>query len=144
MIMSISGRNTLYGVQQVLSALVLCRKNIYNHIHDNLAFFCSMLGADFSAASVVVTFGILLGRVSPLQLLVVSLVECVFYSANEALNLHVLQAQDPGGSLQIHVFGTYFGLFTALTLYKGWGTEDPPKYPPDPSYVSNMFAMIGE
>ena len=107
--------------------------------------FCySMLGADFSAASVVVTFGILLGRVSPLQLLVVSLLECIFYSANEALNIHVLQAQDPGGSMQIHVFGTYYGLFVALTLYKGWGTANPPRYTPQPSYVSNMFAMIGE
>lgn len=100
-----------------------------------------MIGGEFAAASVVVTFGILLGRTSPLQLLVITLIECVCYSANESLNVQLLQAQDPGGSIQIHVFGTYYGLTVALLLYKKRSSSGGNN---GPSHLSDMLVMIGE
>ena len=95
------------------------------------------------ATSVIITFSILLGRTSPLQLLVIALIECVCYSANESLNLQLLQAQDPGGSVQIHMFGTYYGLTVALLLYRR-RNNSAVFVNNTPSYLTNIFVMIGE
>ena len=95
------------------------------------------------ATSVIITFSILLGRTSPLQLLVIALIECVCYSANESLNHQLLQAQDPGGSVQIHMFGTYYGLTVALLLYRR-RNNSAVFVNNTPSYLTNIFVMIGE
>lgn len=102
-----------------------------------------MIGGEFTAAAVVVTFSILLGQTSPLQLLVIALIECVCYSANESLNLQLLQAQDPGGSMQIHLFGTYYGLTVGVLLYRR-RTKSAVFVNNTPSYFTNIFVMIGE
>ena len=102
-----------------------------------------MIGGEFTAASVVITFSVLLGHTSPLQLLVIALIECVCYSANELLNVQLLQAQDPGGSMQIHLFGTYYGLTVSVLLYRR-RTKSAVFVDNTPSYFTNIFVMIGE
>ena len=102
-----------------------------------------MIGADFAAAPVIITLSILLGHANPLQLLVIALLECVCYSANESLNVQLLQAQDPGGSIQIHMFGTYYGLTVSLLLYRR-RKRSAVFVNNSPSYLTNIFVMIGE
>ena len=45
----------------------------------------SMLGADFCAATVLISFGVLLGKTSPLQVIVMALIEIVLFIGNEII-----------------------------------------------------------
>ena len=102
-----------------------------------------MIGAEFAAASIVVTFSVLLGLTTPLQLLVIALVECVCYSVAESLNLQLLQAQDPGGSVQIHVFATYFGLTVSVLLNRRRG-KTVAVANNSSTHLTNIMVMLGE
>ena len=101
----------------------------------------SMVGSDFAAAAVLITFGAVLGKASPFQMIIIAFFELMFYSANEAMNKYVLHAADVGGSMLIHTFGAYFGIAVSFVLYrkKAW---DHPKN--SSVYHSDLFAMIGE
>ena len=44
-----------------------------------------MLGADFCAATVLISFGVLLGKTSPLQVIVMALIEIVLFIGNEII-----------------------------------------------------------
>ena len=101
----------------------------------------SLIGADFAAAAVLITFGAMLGRVGPVQLILVAYIECICYSANNALNTHIFGAADIGGSMVIHTFGAYFGLAASFVLYRK-AAKDHEKN--SSVYHSDLFAMIGE
>ena len=101
----------------------------------------SMIGADFAAAVVLITFGAVLGKASPFQMIIIAFMECIFYSANEALNINVLKAADAGGSMIIHTFGAYFGLAVSFVLYRKKATDHPRN---SSSYHSDLFSMIGK
>lgn len=88
---------------------------------------------DFGAASVLITFGVLLGKVSPLQMLVVALIECVIYSLNVVLGYMVYKVADIGGSMVIHAFGAYFGLAASFAIGK---------FTPD-RYQRHLFTASG-
>ena len=49
-----------------------------------------MLSADFAAATVLISFGAVLGKTSPLQLLVMALIEVVLSQVNEWIGLDKL------------------------------------------------------
>ena len=44
-----------------------------------------MIKADFSAAAVLISFGVVLGKTSPLQLIIMALFEIVFFEANDKI-----------------------------------------------------------
>ena len=50
-----------------------------------------MLNADFASASVLISFGAVLGVTTPLQLIVMAIIEIAFFATNEYLGLSVLQ-----------------------------------------------------
>ena len=84
--------------------------------------------------------GALLGKASAFQLVIVAFFEIIFYSCNEALNVHVFMAADIGGSMLIHTFGAYFGLAVSLVLYN----KDAKDHEKNSSvYHSDLFSMIG-
>lgn len=100
----------------------------------------SMLTGDFAVATVLISFGAVLGKTSPLQLLFMMMFEIVFAQLNEYIGLHKLEAVDIGESMYLHTFGAYFGLAVARVLYK----EDIEESPKEGSvYNSDLFAMIG-
>ncbi|CAI8034311.1 Ammonium transporter Rh type B-B [Geodia barretti] len=100
----------------------------------------TLVGADFAGAAVLITMGAVLGKASPLQLVVIAFFELIFYSCNEALNVHVYMAADIGGSMLIHTFGAYFGLAVSLVLYN----KDVKDHEKNSSvYHSDLFSMIG-
>lgn len=67
-----------------------------------------MIGADIAAASVLISMGALLGRITPMQLLTMGIIEIVFFAANEHLNIELFRITDVGGSITVHAFGKYF------------------------------------
>ncbi|NXO11624.1 RHAG protein, partial [Oriolus oriolus] len=101
----------------------------------------SMINADFSTATALISFGALLGKTSPIQMLILTLLEITTFACNEYLVTEVLKATDVGASMTIHAFGAYFGLAAAFILYRPGLTN---KHENDESsYHSDMFAMIG-
>ncbi|XP_021382923.2 ammonium transporter Rh type A [Lonchura striata] len=101
----------------------------------------SMINADFSTATALISFGALLGKTSPIQMLILTLLEITMFACNEHLVTQVFKATDVGASMTIHAFGAYFGLAAAFVLYRPGLTN---KHENDEStYHSDMFAMIG-
>ena len=101
----------------------------------------SMVGSDFAAAAVLITFGAVLGKASPFQMIIIAFFEVMCYSANEAMNIYVLQAADIGGSMLIHTFGAYFGIAVSFVLYKKKAWDHPKN---SSVYHSDLFSMIGK
>lgn len=101
----------------------------------------SMINADFCTGSVLISFGALLGKCSPGQLLVMTVFEAAFFPINEYILLSVLQIKDAGGSMTIHTFGAYFGLTITRVLHRP--QLDKSRHLERPVYHSDLFAMIG-
>ncbi|XP_077172212.1 ammonium transporter Rh type A [Paroedura picta] len=101
----------------------------------------SIINADFSTATVLISFGAILGRTSPVQMLIMTIFEITIFTCNEHLVVKVFRAADTGASMTIHAFGAYFGLAVSLLLHRPGlkkGHENNSS-----SYHSDMFAMIG-
>ncbi|ROL55278.1 Ammonium transporter Rh type A [Anabarilius grahami] len=113
------------------------------HMHDGKIKVSieSMINADFSTATVLISFGAVLGKTSPVQLLIMTLLEITVFCINEHLVVGVLKVSDVGASMTIHAFGAYFGLAVARVLYRPGLRSGHEK---DGSvYHSDLFAMIG-
>ncbi|KAL0879052.1 hypothetical protein ABMA27_004017 [Loxostege sticticalis] len=144
------------GFNWLLAALViqwalLCQS--FYHMKDNVIQVTkkSLLEADIMSATVLITFGALLGVASGVQLLFIAVVETAVACLNIWLVADVFKAADVGGSIAIHSFGAYFGLGVSLALRSKPSTEAPatngntvPAVDLNgPSYISDVTAMIG-
>ena len=96
----------------------------------------ALLDALYAISAVLITFGALIGKVSPLQLFVVTLIELALHSANFKVILGALYVSDLGGTYIDHMFGAYFGLAVAWMLGK-------PKAEPDVGHTADLFSLIG-
>jgi len=63
--------------------------------------------ADFVAASILISFGAVLGKTNPTQLIIMAFIEVLLQSANEFLGLRRFCAFDIGESMFVHVFGKF-------------------------------------
>lgn len=100
----------------------------------------TLINADFAAAVHLITFGVLLGRVSLPQLFVIASIETFIWAFNEALIIVELKATDIGGSMVLHMFGAYFGLAASYFLQAKRSNNHPNNVS---SYTSNLVAFIG-
>ncbi|KAI5618201.1 ammonium transporter Rh type B [Silurus asotus] len=101
----------------------------------------SMINADFCTGSVLISFGAVLGKTSPVQMLVMAIFEVALFAVNEFILLEVLHAKDAGGSMTIHTFGAYFGLVVTRVLYRPNLSQSQKRN--SSVYNSDLFAMIG-
>ncbi|XP_034282901.1 ammonium transporter Rh type B [Pantherophis guttatus] len=101
----------------------------------------SMINADFCAGSILISFGALLGKTSPVQLLLMAGLEVTLFGINEYVLLSLLQVKDAGGSMTIHTFGAYFGLMVSRVLFRPH--LDKSRQREGSAYHSDLFAMIG-
>ncbi|TMW63145.1 hypothetical protein Poli38472_002086 [Pythium oligandrum] len=100
----------------------------------------TLINADFAAGAVLISFGAVLGKVTPTQLLWMSFFEVIFYAINEYILVELLEVIDAGGSMVIHTFGAFFGL--ALTLQIGAPGASEQEHNRS-RYTSDIVAMIG-
>jgi len=99
----------------------------------------SMLHGNFAVAAVLISFGGMIGKISPLQIVVITLIEIVFYNLNYIFFLEgVIDIKDCGGTIIIHVFGAYFGIAASFAL--GAAKHSPLC---GSSYVSDLFSFVG-
>ncbi|KAJ7394233.1 hypothetical protein OS493_000035 [Desmophyllum pertusum] len=61
----------------------------------------SMIKGDLAAVAVTITFGALLGKTSHHQLLIISFIEVVLYSANRAIGTKFFHVVDAGSSIYV-------------------------------------------
>ncbi|XP_059120766.1 ammonium transporter Rh type B [Peromyscus eremicus] len=108
------------------------------HIHVGVE---SLINADFCAGAVLISFGAVLGKTGPAQLLLMALLETVLFSVNEFILLSLLGVRDAGGSMTIHTFGAYFGLSLSRVLYRS--QLEKTRQLQSSVYHSDLFAMIG-
>jgi len=100
----------------------------------------SIIDAEFSAATLLISFGALIGRATPFQMCVLAIAESVFYAVNKVVIVFgVIGAEDVGGTLTIHMFGAFFGLAAAKAL----GSQKKEASNNEASRVSDVVAFIG-
>lgn len=125
---------TCLGVQWA----VLVENIFVGGLHMKLDFM-DLLNGNFAVAAVLISFGGLIGKISPTQCLVLTVVELVAYCANKVFFLtNLLAIADCGGTIIIHVFGAYFGLAACFTL--GAAQDETLN---GSSYNSDLFSLIG-
>ncbi|XP_061146516.1 ammonium transporter Rh type B-like [Syngnathus typhle] len=78
----------------------------------------NLLYAEFACAVVLISFGAVLGKTSPVQLLVMALLEIPVFAVTEWAVLKYIRINDAGGSILIHLFACYFGLSVTFVLYR--------------------------
>jgi len=103
----------------------------------------SMVTGDFAAAAVLITYGAVLGKTNPLQMLAVSILEIAFFSLNEKIGVHDFQAVDMGGSIFVHTFGAYFGLALSWVISSSKAVQISGNEDNKSNYTSDLFSMIG-
>jgi ammonium transporter Rh len=97
----------------------------------------SLMDALFGVSAVLITFGGLIGKVSPFQLVVLTFIELCCHACNFRVFLQgIMRISDCGGTYIDHMFGAYFGLAVAYVL-------GSPKSQPQLGTVPDVFSLIG-
>lgn len=78
----------------------------------------NLLYAEFACAVVLISYCAVLGKTSPVQLLVMAALEIPIFSVTEWAVLKYIRINDAGGSILIHLFACYFGLGVTFVLYR--------------------------
>lgn len=100
-----------------------------------------ILEAGLTSAAVLISLGVMLGKLNPFQVLVMALLEAAFFTANAYIGYTLLGAVDIGGAIFIHTFGAYFGIAMAMT-HRGRNFSLSEKLE-ESRYTSDLFAMLG-
>ncbi|XP_029104398.1 rh50-like protein [Scleropages formosus] len=101
----------------------------------------NLLSAEFACAVVLISFGAVLGKTSPVQLLVMTLLEVPVFAVTEWVVLKYLKINDAGGSILVHLFACYFGLGVTFVLYRPSLNNGHPKEAT--GYHSDIFSLMG-
>uniref|UniRef100_A0A8C3JXI2 Rh family B glycoprotein (gene/pseudogene) n=1 Tax=Calidris pygmaea TaxID=425635 RepID=A0A8C3JXI2_9CHAR len=102
----------------------------------------SMVSADFCTAAVLISTGAVLGRVNPVQMLLLTLLGVTLFSINEYILLGLMEvSRDSGGSLTVHTFGAYFGLMVSRILHQPHMGKR--KEPQDTGHQADVFSVVG-
>lgn len=101
----------------------------------------TMIDGEFAAATLLISYGAVLGRASPVQLVVMTLCQSVAYAFNKVvLVFGLVAAEDVGGSMTIHMFGAFFGLSVSSVL---GSPKTSTTGNASPSGVSDVMSLIG-
>uniref|UniRef100_A0A8C3LNE5 Rh family B glycoprotein (gene/pseudogene) n=1 Tax=Chrysolophus pictus TaxID=9089 RepID=A0A8C3LNE5_CHRPC len=141
-----------YGVGSVAGSLLIVAFTIqWAILAQGLFYFSqnskiyvstqSMVSADFCTAAILISTGAVLGRVNPIQMLLMALLEVPLFACNEYILRSHLGVSDSGGSLTIHTFGAYFGLTVSRVLHQPH--KDKRKEQQDVGHQHDVFAVVG-
>ncbi|NXY81256.1 RHBGA protein, partial [Alcedo cyanopectus] len=101
----------------------------------------SMVSADFCTAAALISTGPVLGRLNPIQTLLLTLLGVTLATLNEYILLSLMGVSDSGGSLTVHTFGAYFGLMVSRVLHQS--RMDKKKEQQDTGHQPDVFAVVG-
>ncbi|CAB4064792.1 SLC42A [Lepeophtheirus salmonis] len=88
------------------------------HLHHGKIYLdlAGMLNSEFAAATILISFGVVIGKTTPLQLIVMVLIEMVLFVVNEVIGRNMIRAIDAGDTIFVHLFGAYFGVACSFAL----------------------------
>jgi ammonium transporter Rh len=99
----------------------------------------TLIDGDFAAATLLISYGAVIERASPVQLTIMTVLQSFFYALNKVLIVAGWwEAEDVGGTLTIHLFGTYFGLAVSRVMGPPPCTANAP-----PSAISDVLSLLG-
>ncbi|NXF66757.1 RHBGB protein, partial [Ciccaba nigrolineata] len=101
----------------------------------------SMVSADFCAAAILIATGAVVGRVNPVQMLLLTLLGVTLFTLNEYILLSLMGVRDSGGSLTVHTFSAYFGLMVSRILHEPH--MEKRKEQQDMGHQPDFFAVVG-
>ena len=101
----------------------------------------TLINADFAVAAVLISFGAVIGVTSPIQLLVMALIEIVLFNINEIIGRNYIGALDAGDTIFVHLFGAYFGLALSRVIYDDNSVSSDKA---GSSRLSDLFSMVTE
>mmetsp|Transcript_147971 Transcript_147971/g.368765 ORF Transcript_147971/g.368765 Transcript_147971/m.368765 type:complete len:451 (+) Transcript_147971:55-1407(+) len=126
-------------ISAVVVELSVVVEHLVSHGYTEVTIETLMNGL-FCAGAVMISYGAVIGKVTPFQLVVMSVVEVFAFWANFRLIITEVGAHDVGGGMVIHIFGAYFGLAATWWVTKkeavGHGAEKS-------SYSSDIFSLAG-
>jgi|JI10StandDraft_1071094.scaffolds.fasta_scaffold883555_1 ammonium transporter Rh len=101
----------------------------------------TLITCSYAVASMLITFGGVMGRVGPKDLLIIGTIHIIGYTLNERIvyDTSIIGMIDAGGSSVIHTYGAYYGLTVCIVLSRKIKPITNLKI----SYVSNVFGFIG-
>ena len=105
---------TALGLQWSLFTESLFTQLMSDHTHWHLVDMniYSLLNTLYAISAVLISFGALIGKISPFQLVVMTIIELILHSINyKVLMDGCLGLTDMGGTYTDHMFGAYFGKF---------------------------------
>lgn len=101
----------------------------------------NLVNAEFACAVVLISFGAVIGKTSPVQLLMMALLEIPIFAVTEWAVLKYIRINDAGGSILIHLFACYFGLGVTFVLYRPSLNDGHSKE--TTSYHSDILSVMG-
>jgi len=128
----------VFSIQAGIMWVHLMSKGFWEDGDKKLLDIEALIKGDFAAAATLISFGALIGRVTPTQLLWMLFSELFFYGINYRLVTDEFQAKDTGCSMTVHIFGAYFGLAFSYMLGTPSNINDEGSV-----YHSDVFSMIG-
>jgi len=97
----------------------------------------TLLDCLFGVSAVLISYGALIGKVSPFQLVVLTFIELACHACNYRVFMQgIMRLADCGGTYIDHMFGAYFGLSVAFML-------GSPKSQPQLGVVPDVFSLVG-
>ena len=107
--------------------------------------FNTLTEIDFNSATVIITLGAIIGKLTIAQYFLICIFETFFSSLNYFICFYEIVAIDNGGSLYIHTFGGIFGVVVSIILF--CRETEYSKISNNPhlnsDYYSNLFSFIG-
>ncbi|XP_069731360.1 blood group Rh(CE) polypeptide isoform X2 [Phaenicophaeus curvirostris] len=95
--------------------------------------------AAMSMTAVVISTAAVLGKANPVQLILMTIVEIIFFHMSKGINNAFLMVQDGVGMMHVLLFGAYFGLAVSSRF-----SEPSPRSEKKASTPkSDLFAMLG-
>lgn len=126
--------------------MLICWGAIFRKEWSNGLFnFEHLLDANFCSATIVISLGAVLGKLSLAQYFVMILVETIFSTLNYVLLRQTLKIIDIGGALTVHLFGALFGGIFSLVSFITKNERERINNSPHlgTNYNSNIFALFG-
>uniref|UniRef100_A0A0K2TS92 Ammonium transporter AmtB-like domain-containing protein n=2 Tax=Lepeophtheirus salmonis TaxID=72036 RepID=A0A0K2TS92_LEPSM len=112
------------------------------HLHHGKIYLdlAGMLNSEFAAATILISFGVVIGKTTPLQLIVMVLIEMVLFVVNEVIGRNMIRAIDAGDTIFVHLFGAYFGVACSFALQDKRVANHENQAS---RYNSDLFSMVG-
>ncbi|KAI6171142.1 Ammonium transporter domain containing protein [Aphelenchoides bicaudatus] len=127
----------------VLEVALLVRGFLSEGFSNNGVFTIALRDvakADYTAAAVLVSYGAVVGKLTPIQYVILALIEAPVSILNEHLVLNILGAGDVGGAIVVHFFGAIFGIVVARIVFQPQHKHSEHQ---GSIYHSDIFSFIG-